>query len=174
MIAGPCGNLSARARSGNTLYITPRSANKARLTVSDICRISLDPTPQALDAVSVEFPMHRACYEADDDIGAVIHTHGPALTAAGIRRLDLGELLPEAATTLGGIRQLPYRRSGSRAMGDAVGRAVADGAGLMLLERHGAVAVGRDLAEAYDRMEFAELSAKAALLALGERPCVSR
>ncbi len=38
----------------------------------------------------------------------------------------------------------------------------------MLLRRHGAVAVGRTLREAADRMELAELSAYAVLLSLAE------
>jgi len=42
---------------------------------------------------------------------------------------------------------------------------VANGATLVLLEHHGVVSIGRDLPEAYDRMELGEISAKTALLA---------
>lgn len=104
----------------------------------------------------------------------LIHTHAPALTALGIRGLDLADYLPEAAETLGGVRRVPYAPSGSAALGDAVGEAVAAGGAVILLERHGALTVGRDLAEAYDRMELAELSARVVLFAAGGDPCVSR
>jgi ribulose-5-phosphate 4-epimerase/fuculose-1-phosphate aldolase len=50
-------------------------------------------------------------------------------------------------------------------LGDAVGNAVMRGAKLLLLERHGVVTVGDTLSEAYDRMEFGELTARTALLA---------
>jgi L-fuculose-phosphate aldolase len=165
LIAGPCGNLSAKAHRDAEIFITPRAANKSQLSVTDIRRVSLDPTPLELAHVSVEFPLHRACYVADPGVAAVIHTHAPALTAVGIRGLDITGLLPESEHALAGIRRVPYAPSGSARLGELVGRAVADGAHLLLLERHGAVAVGRDITEAYDRMEFGELCAHTALLA---------
>lgn len=172
MIAGRCGNLSARLSGGDQIYITPQAANKSRLNAAAIERVSLlETTPADRERASVEFPMHRACYLADPRVGAVIHTHAPALTAAGIRRLDVTRTLPEVKAAIGGIRRLAYAPSGSEDLADRVGEAVAEGAGLMVLERHGAVSVGRDLAEAYDRMEFGELSAKTVLLAEEYRPC---
>lgn len=171
LIAGKCGNLSARLRDRDTIYITPRAGNKARLSASDIQRVRLENAPESHETVSVEFPMHRACYLADASVGAVIHTHAPALTAAGIRALDLGALLPEAAASLGRIARVPYAPSGSRALGEAVGETVAGGGTLLLLERHGAVSVGHSLLEAYERMEFGELTAKAASLAVGDGRC---
>jgi ribulose-5-phosphate 4-epimerase/fuculose-1-phosphate aldolase len=52
-------------------------------------------------------------------------------------------------------------------LAECVGRAVAEGARVLLLERHGAVSVGHNLTDAYDRMELAELTARTALLAAG-------
>jgi len=165
LIAGACGNLSARTHKDAEVFITPRAANKSRLAITDILRVPLDPTPLELAQVSVEFPLHRACYGADPGVAAVIHTHAPALTAVGIRDLDIISLLPESEHALAGVRRLPYAPSGSRELGELVGDAVADGAHLLLLERHGAVAVGRNITEAYDRMEFGELCANTALRA---------
>ena len=167
LVAGCCGNLSARTRNKDYIFITPRAANKSRLRASDIQLVHLGAVPDGLINVSVEFPLHRACYQADPDVGAVIHTHAPALTALGIRRLDLEALLPIAAVALGGVAEVPFRPSGSAELGEAVAEAVSDGARLLLLARHGVVTVGRTLAEAYDRMEFGELTAKTALLATG-------
>ena len=53
----------------------------------------------------------------------------------------------------------------ARAAMTAVGAAVQGGAGVVLLLRHGAVTVGRDVREATNRMELAELAAYAVLLA---------
>jgi ribulose-5-phosphate 4-epimerase/fuculose-1-phosphate aldolase len=167
LIAGCCGNLSARLRGGDAIYITPRAANKSRLNVTDIRLVPLYSAPRSPSGVSVEFPMHRACYLAAPSVGAVIHTHAPALTALGIRNLDLEELLPEAAAALGPLAWIPYAPSGSDALAEAVEDAVADGAKLLFLARHGALSVGRSLVEAYERMEFGELTAKAALMAAG-------
>jgi L-fuculose-phosphate aldolase len=112
--------------------------------------------------------MHRACYSTGKEIGAVIHTHAPALTAIGLLDIDLGEVLPEVKHSLSEITRVPHAPAGSEGLADSVGAAVANGAGLVLLERHGAVTVGRDLSEACDRMELGELSSKAVLMARGE------
>lgn len=165
--AGRCGNLSARGPQRETIFITPRAANKARLSVSDIQRVSLR-APVAISAVSVEFPMHRACYLARPGVGAVIHTHAAALTAAGIRCPGFADMLPEAAAALGAVKLIPHAPSGSDLLAERVFDAVGGGASLLLLERHGAVTVGRNLAEAYELMEFGELTAKTALLASGD------
>ncbi len=165
LIAGCCGNLSARTHDGAGMYITPRTANKSRLLARDILRVPLDATDDQLTEVSIEFPLHRACYRLCADVGAVIHTHAPALTALGLRDVTIGDRLPEAAQALGGVACVPYCPSGSHTLADAVGRAVAAGNGLILLAQHGAVSVGRDVPEAYDRMELGELSAQALVLA---------
>jgi L-fuculose-phosphate aldolase len=170
-IAGTCGNLSARLRDHETVYITPRSIDKSRLRAPDIVRVSLRAGTWSVGRASVEFPMHRSCYLASPNVGAVIHTHAPALTGLGLRHIDLDRLLPEAAKTLGKIARITYAPSGSEKLGEAVATAVVDGATLMLLERHGAVSVGRNLAEAYERMELGELTAKAALLGSGDGQC---
>jgi len=172
-IAGCCGNLSARLHNRDAIYITPRAADKSRLHASDIRVVDLRAAPESNALASVELPLHRACYLADSRVGAVIHTHAPALTALGIRDLDLAAILPEAAAALGPIARLPYRPSGSNELASLVGGAVARGAKLVLLVRHGAVTVGGTLAEAYERMEYGELSAKAALMATAERDASS-
>lgn len=166
LIAGCCGNLSARLHRRDAIYITARGVNKARLSAYDVQLVPLhSATEKGYEKVSVEFPMHRGCYMADPDVGAVIHTHAPALTALSIRKLDIEEMLPEAAAALGPIATIPHLSSGSWELADAVGNAVMRGARLLVLERHGAVTVGRTIAEAYDRMEFGELTARTALMA---------
>jgi L-fuculose-phosphate aldolase len=166
-IAGPCGNLSARLHNRDAIYITPRSVNKARLSTADIRLVPLRGAEEVETGASVELPMHRACYLADVGVGAVIHTHAPALTALGIRDLPVDEMLPEAVAALGSVARVPHLPAGSWELAECVGRAVAEGARVLLLERHGAVSVGHNLTDAYDRMEFGELTARTALLAAG-------
>ncbi len=76
-------------------------------------------------------------------------------------------MLPEAVSSLGGVARVPYAPSGSEQLGKAAAAAVADGAKLLVLVKHGAVSVGRNLTEAYERMELGELTAKTALMAAG-------
>jgi hypothetical protein len=110
LIAGCCGNLSARLHNKDAIYITPRGADKSRLHASDIRVVGLFTAPELNADASVELPLHRACYLADVRIGAVIHTHAPALTALGIRDLDLVSILPEAARGVQRAGRLGKRR----------------------------------------------------------------
>lgn len=169
LIAGSSGNLSARLNDPNTIYITPHASNKAFLRRSDLSRVTLDDDAYDRSRVSMEYPMHRACYLADARVGAVIHTHAPALTAAGILGLDVAEVLPEIKGSFGTIRCIPYAPAGSQELANAVGDAVREGAKLVILQRHGAVSVGADLSQACDRMELGELSARTVLWAGGVR-----
>ena len=166
--AGGCGNLSARARDGDAIYITTRGVDKAYLTPRFIRRLTLNAEDASHRGVSIEFPMHRACYLARTSIGAVVHTHAPALTALPLRGIDLETALPEMPAAVGGVRCRPYAEAGSVALAESVGNAVGDGVSLILLERHGAVAVGADVGEAVRRMELGELAAITVLLTIGE------
>jgi len=164
LVAGTAGNLSVRL-DGSHALVSPRGHRKDRLSSEDLVRLDLTASSddETLAQATTEWPLHRACYEADHSVRAVIHSHAPALTAVGIRRLDLTQALPEIGLAVGRIVRLPFAPSGSEALGAAVGAAVAEGGSVLLLAGHGVVAVGETLDEALDRTEMAELAAKAVL-----------
>lgn len=186
LLGGRAGNLSVRLDSGR-LLVTPRGSHKGRLDPEELVVVPAEeadpsgrdatahdpgegpgaptdaaPAPEA-EATS-ELPFHRAVYRARPDVAAVLHTHAPALTAAGVRGVDVTAPFPEIEEALGTLARVPFRPSGSRALADAVAEA-AERAEVLLLERHGALALGATPEEARDRMELAELTAWAALLA---------
>lgn len=165
--AGTTGNLSVLLRDGATIFITPRGVDKAGLEPHQIRRLSLHEGDQSTVGASSELPLHRASYRARSDVGAVIHAHPPALTALPLRGLDLTATLPESGTALGGIAHIPYVPAGSEELARLVGTAIAGGASLLLLERHGIVSVGRSLDEACGRIEQGELAALTTLMAAG-------
>lgn len=172
--AGTTGNLSVRLRDGSSIFITPRGVEKACLEPRRIRRVSLtDPASSGSEASS-ELPLHRASYLARTDVGAVVHAHAPALTALPLRGLDLTAMLPESGAALGGVTRIPYEPAGSEALARSVGSAIRDGSSLLLLERHGAVAVGSTLGEACGRLEQGELAALTTLMATGDRGTVGR
>jgi L-fuculose-phosphate aldolase len=165
LIAGRCGNLSVRLGEGR-LLVTPRGVPKGRMELHDPVLVSLpEPTEEERAAASTELPCHLACYRAGVDVGAVVHAHAPALTAAGLRGLDIGSLLPEVQEATGKIATAPFAPSGSEALAEEVGEAVAGGGRVVLLSRHGVLVTGLDPESARDRLELAELSAAACLLA---------
>ena len=61
LIAGACGNLSARTHKGAEVFITPRAANKSRLAVTDVHLIPGDVLVHRGSAVEL-----RASGDADD------------------------------------------------------------------------------------------------------------
>ena len=167
LLAGRAGNLSLR-RPGGLALATPRGAHKARMEPRALVRLSIEePEPEALARATTEWPLHREALRARPDVGAVLHAHAPALTAAGLARVELGEALPEVEDAVGRIASVAFAPSGSEALGRAVGEAVGAGAFLVLMERHGVVAVGATVEDGLDRLELAELSARAVLLARG-------
>lgn len=163
-VAGRAGNLSVRLPEGRIL-VTPRGSHLGRMRPEEAVSLRLDdPGPEAVEAATTELPTHRRL-QADTEVAAVVHSHAPALTAAGIRGLHLDEALPEVEEAVGGVTVVPYAESGGRELAGSVVGAVRDGARLVVLRNHGVVAVGNTLAEGFDRTELAELAARTVLMA---------
>ena len=113
------------------LLITPRGTNKSRLRPEDMVTLPLEGHGHGeVTQASTELPFHRACYLASDEVGAVVHTHAPALTAVGVRGLDITSTLPELELAVGSVVLLDFAPSGSEQLGRATGDAVAEGAGV--------------------------------------------
>lgn len=168
LIAAAEGNLSARLDDGSIL-VTPSGFRKDELEPGDL--VVVDPagfvgaTRVGLTPTS-DLAIHRAVYAARDDVRAVAHAHLPAsmgLTLAG-ERPD-ATALPETAALL---KHLPFVAYGEMGSDELAGRVAAaftdDVAGLpvaVLLERHGAVAVGDTPDTAVDRLELVEVLCRA-------------
>ena len=100
--------------------------------------------------------MHLACYRRRPDVRAVVHAHPPmciAFTVAGVSMARC--VLPEVVLTLGEVPTLAYETTGTNALAEQVGEAVTEHDGV-LMDHHGAVAVGATLLEAFCRMETME------------------
>lgn len=165
LIGGRAGNLSVRLNR-ERLLVTPRGSHKGHLDPRELVVVSpTAPDPEAEARATSELPFHRTAYAARPDVAAVVHSHAPALTAAGLREIDVTARFPEIEGAMGSVGRVPFRPSGSEALGAAVGRAAGE-ADLLILERHGVLAFGATPEEARDRTELAELTAWAALLAV--------
>lgn len=112
---------------------------------------------------SIELPLHLAVYRASPDVGAVVHTHSPTATAFAVLGTGLSPETTEAEMLLGAVPVVPYETPGSGALGDAVAGMVGKHRAV-LLERHGVVAWGKDVREAYHRAELVEETARVHLI----------
>ena len=123
--------------------------------------------------VTSEFGAHLIVYrlvmQQSLDVRAVVHVHPPHLIAltqiascTGPETLNklLWSLYPELKIMVpAGIGLVPYRRPGTRELADATQR-VYTGQPLLIWEKHGCMAMGRDVHEAFDIIACAERAAE--------------
>jgi L-fuculose-phosphate aldolase len=160
------GNVSVRL-GPRRLLTTPTGVNKAflephQLVVTDLGGEKIVGWRQP----SSELAMHLAVYRARPDAGAAVHAHPPTAVALTLAGIDLSRpLLPEAVTLLGGgVPTARYATPSTRELAEVVA-ATLGACDACLMERHGAIAVGRSLEEALDRVEAVERVAQVVLRA---------
>jgi L-fuculose-phosphate aldolase len=174
LICGGEGNLSARLPRGRVLC-TPAGANKGYLHEDDLVVVgldgALDEDAPARQRPSSEILLHLACYAERPDCAAVVHAHPPHAVALTLAGEPLLACMPEAATALGDVPTAGYATPGGPAVVAAVRPHLRE-ATCVLLERHGALALGFASGEAApalfaacDRMEMLEGVARVQLLA---------
>lgn len=177
LIVAAEGNLSLRL-GGGVLLTTPTGRRKDELGPDDLATVPLDaaggraptgPPP------SSDLAIHRAIYRARPDVVAVAHAHLPvtmALSVAG--EIPDPAALPETAHLLPILPYVPFGAMGSEELAGRVAAAFSPAGpplpGAVILERHGAVAVGSGeavqpapaaleaaLIQAVDRLELVDV-----------------
>jgi L-fuculose-phosphate aldolase len=166
LISAGEGNLSVRL-GADRLLVTPTGVRKDELAPDDLVVVWLaKPDREAVSrsglAPTSDLAIHRAVHAARPDVTAVVHAHLPAamaLTLAG-EVPDPGAL-PETAIHLPRLPFLSLGVPGSQELAGRIAAALSEApqpfASAVLLERHGAVAVGRDPTEAVNRLELVEV-----------------
>jgi L-fuculose-phosphate aldolase len=167
-VAANDGNVSARLADG-TFLVTPTGISKSLITPDRLIRI--DETGLVLEAApglrpSSEIKMHLRCYEKRPDVGGVIHAHPPGATGFAVahRPMDMYNLIEDVAV-LGSVPLTPYGTPSTAEVPDAI-EPFLDEHDVLLLENHGALAMGCDVLTAYYRMESLELWAKITINAI--------
>jgi L-fuculose-phosphate aldolase len=171
LVNGGEGNLSCRL-GPRRLLCTPTGVNKGFLTEDMLVVTDYGGEPQSLRAPSSELLLHLACYEERSDCLAVVHAHPPHAVALTLSGDDLVPCMPEAITALGDVPTARYATPGTAKVADAARPHLRE-AECVLLERHGALAMGmghRALFDACDKMEMLEGVARVQLLASLKRP----
>lgn len=114
---------------------------------------------------SSEIKMHMRCYQERDDVGAVVHAHPPTATGFAVAHIPMDAYsMVETVLTLGSVPIAPYGTPSTYEVPDSIAPFIKDH-DVVLLENHGALALGADLITAYYRMETLELQAKISLTA---------
>lgn len=172
LIVATEGNLSVRL-DAERLLITPATRRKWELSDDELVVVGAAPDAPTGGASS-DVRIHRAIYAARPDVAAVAHAHLPSsmgLTLAG--EIPDPAALPETALFLGRLPFLAFGEPGSADLAGRIAVAFSESGpprsgdegklpGAVLLERHGAVAVGTEagagsVGQAVDRLELVEV-----------------
>ena len=169
LISAGEGNLSIRL-DADRLLVTPAGMRKDELAPDDLVVVWVNDTERDVVSRSGRRPtsdlaIHLAVHAARPDIGAMAHAHLPAamgLTLAGEVPEPSG--LPETASLLPRLPYLSLGIPGSAELAGRIAAALSEPlepseplASAVLLERHGAVAVGADPDHAVNRLELVEV-----------------
>lgn len=167
------GNVSARLECGNIL-VTPSGLNKGQVGESDLVEVKSDGSPVTLSRkASTELDMHLFIYHQRPDIQAVVHAHPPHATGFATARIPLTAcLFPEVIVGLGAIPLAEYATPSTKEVAQSLQPHVKT-ADAILLSNHGVVTYGRDVEDAYFKMEKVEHAAHITFVAKvlgGEKP----
>lgn len=155
LVLGTSGNLSVR--EGDLVAVTPSGVALDRLTPAD-CPI-VDVGGHLVDGErrpSSETPMHLAVYAATD-ARAIVHTHSVFATVVATTMTELPPIHYNVLLLGGGaVRVAEYATYGTPELAANVRDALAGGRRAALMANHGGVAVGADLAQAFEAARLLE------------------
>lgn len=165
---GTGGNVSLRIDGEDAVAVTPSSLKYDEITPDDICIVNSDfELIEGPHNPSVETKMHLAVYKHRLDANAVIHTHQINASVFTLINKGIPALFDEAALAMGPEADIvPYALSGSPELIDNLIAKLDNRCSSYLLQNHGVVSLGVDLAKAYHCTELLEKTAKIYLAAL--------
>lgn len=154
-VAANDGNVSAKLDDGR-IIATPTGISKSFITPDKLVLLNADG--EILEAnegyrPSSEIKMHLKCYEKRDDVKSVIHAHPPGATGFAVahKAMDMYNMIEDVAV-IGSVPLTPYGTPSTQEVPDAI-EPYLEEHDVMLLENHGALAVGSDIITAFYRME---------------------
>ena len=166
------GNLSIMDGNGD-MWITPAGIDKGSLKPSDIMCVKADGTIIGPHRPSSEYPFHKAIYKMNPRAHSVIHAHPPGLvTFSVVHQIPDTSIIPQAHAVCGPVGFAEYALPGSELLGRKIVAEFRKNPDYkaVIMENHGVVLYGEDIADAYQRFETLELCARTILNAktLGE------
>ena len=159
------GNVSILDENGD-IWITPAGIDKGSLTPKDIMCVKADGSIIGPHKPSSEYPFHKALYKMRPGMHSVIHAHPPGLVTFSItHKVPDTSIIPQAHGVCGPVGFAPYALPGSELLGEKIAGEFAKNPEYkaVIMENHGVVLMGEDIADAYQRFETLELCARTIL-----------
>lgn len=155
-VDGNGGNITVRV-GDNLALSTPTLISKGFIAPEDICLVDLDGNQKAgWRKRTSEANTHFAIMKATPKAKSCVHAHPPYATAFAVASIEPPTcLIPEAEVFLGKIGIADYQTPGSPENAKAVG-AMAKDHQAILMQNHGVICWGKDVEDAYWKMENTE------------------
>ena len=155
-VDGNGGNMTVRV-GDNLALCSPTLISKGFMTPQDICMVDFDGTQVAGSRPRTsEVKTHLAIMRKTPAAKACLHAHPPHATAYAVASVPPPScMIPEAEVFLGEIGLLPYETPGSPEMAQKIAEIASDYQSI-LLENHGVICWGKDIEDAYWKMENTE------------------
>lgn len=160
------GNVSVRIQNSGNILTTSTGVNKGLIESEDIIEIDLNGNViSGNKKPSTEIAMHLFIYNQRQDVNAVVHAHPPYATGFATARQDLtGCLYPEVIIGLGAIPLADYATPSTIEVVKSIEPFVHKTEAI-LLANHGVVTYGKDLLDAYFKLEKVEHTAHITFIA---------
>lgn len=161
LIPGTWGNVSIRV-SSDSMIITPSGLDYESLTPDDLALVNfLSLKWQGKYKPSSEMKLHAQIYKERKNINAVIHTHSMNASTVAASRREVPPILDDMVQIIGpSIRVAKYALPSTKKIVKETVRALKGRFGA-LMANHGAVAIGRNMEEAFTACFVLEKSCKA-------------
>lgn len=156
-VAANDGNITCKI-ADDVILATPTGVSKGFMTEEMLVEMTLDGEilKQGTYAPSSEVKMHIRAYKENPDIMAVTHAHPQAATAFAIAGIPLDKpILTEPIVLLGSVPVAKYATPGTDEVPDSIA-SFCTTHNAVLLANHGALTWGKDLLEAFYRLESVE------------------
>jgi L-fuculose-phosphate aldolase len=172
-ITGTEGNLSIRI-SREEILTTRSGVCKGSMSSDDLVlvnhvgkTIGSDLTP------STEFKMHLEVYKNRPEINAIVHAHPEFVISLSLAGINFDkQYLPESALMLGKVPIAKYARPSTAQVPKSI-KPYLQKTDIIILDRHGSLAYGKSLMEAFYKTEILEKTAKIIWLASRISPLIS-
>lgn len=160
MAAANDGNISVKIGE-NAVLVTPSGVSKGYLQAETLAVVDLENNLiEGTLPPSSETKMHLRVYRENPQIGGVIHAHPVFGTAFAAAEIALDKpILIESVIGIGKIPLAPFATPGTDEVPNSIAPFVKNYHGV-LLAKHGVLTWGKNLEQAYFRLEAIEHTAK--------------
>ncbi len=158
------GNISRRIND-ILIAITPSATDKGRMRWKEVGIMSVtgeNLTPELKP--SIEHALHLNVYKTNIDVNAIVHAHPVFASSFTAMKAEINtSLTAEARAICGKPAFVPYELMGTPELAGIVAKH-SEGSDVMLLENHGIITTGKNLLQAFDKLEVLENAAKMTLI----------